>query len=139
MGVHLTGVYLIGVYPISVHLTGRVSHRHASSPTLTTDRMQPFYLVVRTYLRHLVVAGISHFGAKSALALLSGSPTAGPPQFSVETFKLHTISSSHRPHTLQSNTIDAFQETLLVKRVLKVLLDPHVHARVVLRGQASSP
>jgi hypothetical protein len=28
------------------------------------DRMHPFYLVVRTYLWLLVVAGISHFGAK---------------------------------------------------------------------------
>jgi hypothetical protein len=70
-----------GGYLMSVHLTGvshrRVPHRRVSSPTLTTDRMQPFYLVVRRYLRHLVVAGISHFGAiKSALALLSGSPTA---------------------------------------------------------------
>jgi len=38
--------------------------------------MQPFYLVVRTYLRLLVVAGISHFGAKCALALLSESDAA---------------------------------------------------------------
>jgi hypothetical protein len=30
--------------------------------TLTTDRMQPFYSVVRTYLRLLIVAGlVSHF------------------------------------------------------------------------------
>ena len=28
---------------------------------------------------------------------------------------------------------------MLVKRVLKVLLDPYIHARVVLRGQASPP
>ena len=60
MGVHLMGMYLTGM-----HLN------------LTTDGMQPFYLVVRTYLRLLVVAGISRFGAKSALAVLSGSPTAG--------------------------------------------------------------
>ena len=33
----------------------------------------------------------------------------------------------------------SFGETLLVKRVLKVLLDPYVHARVVLGEQASSP
>ena len=33
-----------------------------ASPYLTTDRMQPFYLVVRTYLRLLVVAGlVSYF------------------------------------------------------------------------------
>ena len=38
--------------------------------------MQPFYLVVCTYLRLLVVDGISHFGAECALALLSLSATA---------------------------------------------------------------
>jgi hypothetical protein len=45
MGMHLIGMHLIGVYIMGVH-----------------HRMQPFYLVVRTYLRLLVVAGlVSHF------------------------------------------------------------------------------
>ena len=38
--------------------------------------MKPFYLVVDTYLRLLMVPGISHFGAKCALALLSESAAA---------------------------------------------------------------
>ena len=35
---------------------------HQTPLTLTTDRMQPFYSLVRTYLRLLIVAGLMpHF------------------------------------------------------------------------------
>ena len=58
--VYLTGVYIMGMYLIGMHLIGayimgvRLMGVH--------HRMQPFYLVVRTYLRLLVVAGlVSHF------------------------------------------------------------------------------
>jgi hypothetical protein len=77
MGVHLTGVYLINVHLTGVYLIGiRLIKHNEYPPTLTTDRMQPLYLVVRTYLWLLVVAGISHFGAKCELALLSEWATA---------------------------------------------------------------
>jgi hypothetical protein len=57
MGMHLIGMHLIGVYIMGVH-----------------HRMQPFYLVVRTYLRLLVVAGlVSHF---LAVSQMSQWPTA---------------------------------------------------------------
>jgi hypothetical protein len=55
LGMHLIGMHLIGVYLTGVHLTG-VYHGHASGDAVG------FYLVVRTYLRGLVVAAlVSHF------------------------------------------------------------------------------
>jgi hypothetical protein len=66
-----------GVYLIDVHLIGIRLIKHNDSPTLTIDRIQPFYLIVRKYLRLSVVAGISHFGAKCELALLSEWAAAG--------------------------------------------------------------
>jgi hypothetical protein len=70
--VHLMGMHLTSMHLISVHLIGIRLIKHNDSPTLIIDRIQPFYLVVRKYLRLSVVAGISHFGAKCELALLSG-------------------------------------------------------------------
>jgi len=78
MDMHLTGMHLI-----SVHLIGIRLIKYNESPTLTIDRIQPFYLVVCKYLQLLVVAGISHFGAKCELALPSewaaaAASTEGP-------------------------------------------------------------
>ena|ERR1700733_8870460 len=70
MGMHLTSMHLIGIRLI----------KHNDSPTLTIDRIQPFYLLVRKYLRLSVVAGISHFGAKCELALLLEWPPQASPQ-----------------------------------------------------------
>jgi hypothetical protein len=82
LGVYLTGVHLMGVRLIGMHLTGvcligiRLI-KHNESPTLTMDRMQPFYLVVGKCLRLLAVTGISHF------ALSVGWPCCQnrPPQY----------------------------------------------------------
>ena len=47
-----------GVYARQPRRRRPASSNTMSTPSLTADRMQPFYLVVRTYLRLLVIAGL---------------------------------------------------------------------------------
>ena len=103
----------------------RVPHRCVSSLNLTTDRMQPFYPVVRTYLRLLVVAGISRFGAKSALAVLSGSPTAAGTEESLALISLAgiwTTGSSSSPCPSVGGSITDLLVTCLTAKVFRSVL-----------------
>ena len=90
MGLYLMGVHLMGVYGVP---HGHESHKRGSRVRLIGIRLIKYYneypkpsprterscftqSYLHTYLRLLVVAGISHFGAEYALGPMSGSPTA---------------------------------------------------------------
>jgi hypothetical protein len=98
IGIHLMDIYLMDEYLTSIHLMsvshiphGRTSYRRVlyervlyerclRSPAmtiLTTDKMQLFYSVVRTYSRLLVVAGlVSYFSFRAKRQLWRVLPLA---------------------------------------------------------------